>query len=158
MRPILLALLMLSATADAEVYKCVAGGKTSYSDRPCETGAEPAVLPPLNTIQRKEGDDLVKRYDERLSRDKKARDQADAVFLKEHAAKAAREKAVRKAIIDHQVIEGMSGGEVESALGPADEKRPDGSWRFVRDGQRIIVRFSDGEVSSVSTTSGNQKK
>ncbi|MES2683265.1 MAG: DUF4124 domain-containing protein [Pseudomonadota bacterium] len=158
MRLILLALLMLSTTAKAEVYKCVAAGKTSYSDRPCETGAEPAVLPPLNTIQPKAGDDLAKRYDERLSRDKKARDQADAAFVRDHAARSAREKTVRKAIIDHQVIEGMSGGEVESSLGQADEKRPDGSWRYLRDGQRIIVRFRDGEVSSVSTTSGNQKK
>lgn len=159
MRLILPALLLLSASAHAEIYKCVAGGKTSYSDRPCDTSAEPAALPPLNTIPQKPGDDLVKSYDERLSRGKAARDQADAEFLKSHAVKTAREKAVRAAIINHQAIKGMTPGEVESALGSADEKRADGSWRYRRDDQRITVNFEGGEVSGVSVkTERNREK
>lgn len=158
MRFLLPALLLLSAPVHAEVYKCVLAGKTSYSDRPCDALAQPATLPPLNTIQRKEGDDLAKNHDERLRRDKQARDQSDAAFLKSHAEKTAREKSVRAAILDHKVIKGMTGSEVESALGWADEKRPDGSWRYRRDGQQITIRFEDGQVSGVSTTSEKKNK
>lgn len=154
----LFSLLMLSATAEAEVYKCVVAGKSSYSDRPCDADATPATLPSLNTIQRRQGDDLAKNHDERLKRDRNARDQADAVFLKNHAAKTAREKAVRAAIIDHKAIKGMTASEVESALGSAEEKLSDGSWRYRRADQRITVRFKDGQVSAVSTTSENKKK
>ncbi len=154
----LVLLFLLGGPAHAEVYKCVANGKTSYTDQPCDAAAEPARLPPLNTIQRNEADDFANTYDERLSREKKARDKADADFLSQHAAGSAREKAVRTAIIAHRVIAGMTPSEVESALGSADEKLPDGSWRYRRDGQRITVGFRDGRVSGLSTTSGNKKK
>ncbi|MDO9453480.1 MAG: DUF4124 domain-containing protein [Stagnimonas sp.] len=157
MRAIALVLLLLSASAHAEIYKCVAAGKTTYSDRPCDAAAQPAVLPPLNTIERREGDDLAKSYDERLSRDKKARDQSDAAFLKDHAAKGERDKVIRKAIIDHRAVKGMTASEVQSALGSADETLPDGAWRYRRDGQRITVRFEDGQVSSVSTTTEKKR-
>lgn len=150
--------LLLSATAQAEVYKCVAAGKTTYADRPCDAAAQPAALPPLNTIERKPGDDLARRHDERLSRDKQARDEADAVFVKERATRIARDKMVRKAIIDHRVIKGMTPSEVESALGAADEKLPDGGWRYRREGQRVSIGFKDGEVYSVSATSESKKK
>ncbi|MES2884299.1 MAG: DUF4124 domain-containing protein [Pseudomonadota bacterium] len=153
----LLILLLLSGPVRAEIYKCVTAGKTTYSDRPCDAAAEPATLPPLNTIQRKKADDLAKSYDERLSRDKAARDQADAEFVKNHVRKAARDKAVRTAIINHQAIKGMTPGEVESALGSAEEKLPDGSWRYRRDGQRITVQFEEGEVSGVSVKTEKTK-
>lgn len=158
MRLTALILLLLSATVQAEVYKCVAAGKTLYADRPCNAAAQPAVLPPLNTIQRKPGDDLAKSYDQRLSRGKQARDTADAAFVKDHAIKTERDKIMRKAIIDHRAIKGMTPSEVESALGSADEKLPDGGWRYRRDGQRVSVGFKDGEVSSVSVTSESKKK
>ena len=157
MRLICLAFLLLTSSAHAAVYKCVVAGKTTYSDRACDAAALPAELPPLNIIQRKPGDDLAKNYDERLRRDQKARDQSDAAFLKEHAAQAVRERTMRKAIIDHQAVTGMRPSEVESALGSADEKLPDGSWRYRRDGQRITVRFEDGFVAGVSTTRDKKK-
>ena len=157
MRLTLLALLLLSASAHAEVYKCVVGGKVSYGDRPCDAAAQPATLPPINTMQRKHSDDLVKNYDERLSRDKKARDESNAAFVKSHAEKAAREKAVRAAIIDHRAIKGMTPSEVESALGSADEKLPDGGWRYRREGQRITVNFDAGLVSSVNLKAEKSK-
>ena len=153
-----LILLLLSTSAHAEIYKCVTAGKTLYSDRPCDAAAQPATLPPLNTIQPREGDDLVKSYDERLSREKKARDASDATFVKDHAEKTARAKALRTAIIDHRAIKGMTPGEVESALGSAEEKLSDGSWRYRRQGQRITVGFKDGQVSSVSTTSEKKNR
>lgn len=149
--------LLLSTPARAEIYKCVTAGKTLYSDRPCDAAAQPAALPPLNTIQRKEGDDLAKSYDDRLSREKKARDAADAAFVKDHAEKTARAKSIRTAIIDHRAIKGMTPGEVESALGSADEKLPDGSWRYRREGQRITVNFEAGEVSGVSVKTEKTK-
>jgi len=158
MRFFLLAFLLSLGTARAEVYKCVVAGKTSYTDRPCDAAAMPADLPPLNTMQRKPGDDLAKSYDERLGREKKSRQQADADFLKQHAAKSAREKRIRSAIINHQVVSGMTPSEVESALGSADEKLPEGAWRYRRDGQRITVTFKDGQVSGLSTVTEKKNK
>ena len=142
----------------AEVYKCVVASRMVYQDRACDIEGKPATLPPITTIKRHDRDDLAKRYDERLSREKKSRDISDAAFLKDHAAKIEREKAVRKAIIDHQVIRGMTPSEVESAMGPADEKLPEGGWRYRRDGQRTSIAFKDGQVSSVSTTSEKKSK
>ncbi len=158
MRLLPLLLLLLSAPAPAAVYKCVVAGSTTYSDRPCDAAAEPAALPPLNTIDRVPGDDLAKRHDERLGRDKQARDKADAAFVKDHGERKAREKTVRDAILDHRAISGMSPSEVESALGSASEKTPDGSWRYRRDGQRITVTFKDGKVHGISTTQEKSKK
>lgn len=158
MRLPVLSFLLLTSAANAEVYKCVSGDTTRYTDRPCDAATGPARLPPLNTIERKQGDDLARRYDERLSREKKARDQADAAFLKAHSAKTEREKVVRAAIIDHRVISGMTPSEVESAMGAADEKLPEGGWRYRRDGQRTRIQFKNGQVSSVSTTSESKKK
>lgn len=151
-------LIVVSVPAYAEVYRCVSEGHARYTDRPCDAASVPAQLPSLNTIKRSQGDNLADRHDERLRREKNARDKADAIFLSKHAAQAEREKAVRRAIIDHQVINGMTPSEVESALGPADEKLPQGGWRYRHDGQRTTILFKSGRVSSVSTISENKKK
>jgi len=150
--------IVVSVSAHAEIYRCVSGGHARYTDRPCDASSVPAQLPQLNTIRRNLGDNLVDSHDERLQREKSARDKADAVFLSKHAAHVDREKAVRRAIINHQVINGMTPSEVESALGPVDEKLPQGGWRYRHDGQRTTILFKSGRVSNVSTTSENKKK
>lgn len=156
--PILFPLLLLATAAHAEVYKCVVAGKTSYTDRPCAAGAEPAALPPLMAVPSRPSADLAAGHDARINRDKASRDKADAAFVKSHAEKTAREKAVRAAIIDHQVVKGMTASEVDSALGSADETLPNGTRRYRRDGQRTTVTFKDGVVSSVGTTTEGRKK
>jgi hypothetical protein len=143
-------LAAFASLARAAVYKCEAGGRTTYTDKPCASGAEPAALPALQAIPATEGSALAKDFDERVAREKKTRDEADAAFLKQHAKKTAREKAIRKAIIDREVLKGMTPSEVQSAIGHADEVLPDGSWRYRRDGGRVVVRFKAGAVSSVS--------
>lgn len=158
MRTFFILILLFATTARAEVYKCMVAGKAVYTDRPCNAAAAPAKLPPINTEQPHASDDLVKNHDERQSRALKARDESNAAFLKAQGDKAAREKSVRAAIIDHRVVKGMTATEVESALGRADEKRPDGSWLFLREGLQTTVRFEDGRVSGLSSTSGRQKK
>lgn len=158
MRLLLSLLLLVSAAAHAKVYKCVLSGKTTYTDRPCDAAALPANLPPINTEQPHKGDDLVKNYDERRHHDQQARDKADTIFLKSHTQKMAHEKSVREAISEHRAIKGMRASEVESALGRADEKRPDGSWWYRREGQRITVKFEAGQVSGVSTTTEKKKR
>ena len=151
-------LLMLAATsAHAEVYKGAVAGAITYTDKPCEANAEPAALPRLHAIPGAKKDDLARQFDERIEKGRAARDKADAAFVKQHAEKTAREKAVRKAIVDHKVIEGMTPSEVQSAIGHADETLPDGRWRYRRDRERVTVRFKDGRVSGVSTTSGSKK-
>lgn len=158
MRQFFLAILLLSGTAQAEVYKCVTAGKTTYTDKPCAPHAPPAALPPVTAIQSSESDDLARRHDERLLQGKKARDEADARFVKSHAEKTERAHRVRDAIIDHEVIKGMTPSEVDSALGPADEVLPDGTRRYRQNGQRTTVRFEDGAVSHISITQERRKK
>ena len=155
---LLLPLVLASGTAPAAVYKCVKDGKTTYTDTPCEAKAAPVTLPPVHSVPAGGSDDLARQFDTRIAEGKKARDESDAAFVKQHAEKTARDKAVRKAIIDHTVIEGMTPSEVQSAVGSADETLPDGSWRYRREGSRLTVRFRDGQVSGVSTTSGSRKK
>lgn len=158
MRLLLFSLLMFATVSHAAVYKCLLQGRLTYTDRPCDAAAQPATLPPVTAIQKSASDDLGKSHDERLSRERKSRDQADAAFLKSHAERSAREKAVRAAIIDHRVIEGMTGSEVDSALGSPDEVLPDGTRRYRRDGQRISIRFRQGAVSGISITTDSRKK
>lgn len=143
-------LASLSGPLAAAVYKCTVNGKTTYTDQPCNAKAEPAALPPVTAVQSSNGEDLAKSRDERLAREKVARDKADGQFLEAHAAKTAQAKAVRAAIIDHRVIEGMTPSEVSSAIGPAEETLPNGSTRHRRDGQRITVSYRSGLVSGVS--------
>ena len=157
MRSFLLCLLLLSGAAQAAVYKCTVAGKTTYTDQPCHAEAEPAVLPPVTAVQAREAEDLAKSRDARLAREKAARDKADGQFIEAHAEKTAKAKAVRAAIIDHRVIEGMTASEVSSAIGPAEETLPNGDTRHRRDGQRITVSYREGLVSRVSISRGGSK-
>ena len=157
MRSLTFFLLLLGSTAHAAVYKCTVAGKTTYTDQPCAPGAAPAVLPPVNAVQATEAEDLAKSRDARLARDKAARDKADGQFVTAHAEKTAQAKAVRAAIIDHRVIEGMTASEVSSAIGPAEETLPNGNTRHRRDDQRITVSYRNGVVSKVAISKVKNK-
>jgi hypothetical protein len=64
--PLLAALLLAPALAAAAppVYKCTAGGKTAYSDRPCADGPS-TVLPPVGGGIRPEGAETAPGQDAR---------------------------------------------------------------------------------------------
>jgi hypothetical protein len=156
--PVLFA-LPLNASA---VYKCEADGKITYTDRPCASGTEQHALPEAIIIERpaKSERDLAREHDARIRRETAARDQADAEWVKNHEAKKDREKRVRSAIIQKDVIKGMSAGEVRSALGePGRISRseshgsPKETWTYTANGERRTVNFKNGEVSSVSKRS-----
>ncbi len=151
MRAILLALLLFTGTAQAEVYKCLAQGKFSYTDTPCDAAARPTELPGLTTIPHGRSENLSKAYDQRLSREKAARDKSDAALVKSHAEKAKHDQAVRAAIIDHRVIKGMTAAEVDSAMGAAEQTLDNGGGRrYRRGGQRLVITFKDGVVTQIS--------
>ena len=81
---LLAALLMITAAHAQAVYKCQAGGKTSYSDRPCVAGASrtlpaPAGIPAADTMGPQGGDarTLLEADKLRFAQDKeRARSQA----------------------------------------------------------------------------------
>ena len=44
----LMALLMVPSVADAQVYKCMEGGRTVFTDKPCAAGAKPISVQPAS--------------------------------------------------------------------------------------------------------------
>lgn len=159
----LLCLLSAVPALAQPIYKCEEKGTITYTDQPCSPGARPAELPgvivaaPPTRSQR----DLARAYDERLARERAARDRADAEWLKEHGNRRDREQRVRKAIIEHRVIKGMTMDEVRRALGEPDRVAAGEtygtakeSWTYADGGKTRTVNFKDGQVIS---TSGRQR-
>ena len=149
-------LLPLSAAA-APVYKCQAQGRTTYTDRPCASGAQQAELPNLVIAEPPSRSEraLAKAHDERVSRDQAERDRDDAQWLEQHHRRKDREARVRKAILAHKVIKSMTRDEVKQALGQPDRVDSGDSfgtaketWTYVADGKTRTVNFKDGEVTT----------
>jgi hypothetical protein len=101
--PLLLCCLLSPALAApplsaSPVYKCTAGGKTSYSDRPCAIGKS-AVLPPPAAGIRPEGAESVATQDSRtlleLEKMRMQREKEDALAARSQARSA---KAGAKAL------------------------------------------------------------
>ena len=76
MRMVLAALLLAAGFPSwAEVYRCPRGDTTVFSDRPCGDQAVPyQAQRPLVVVPHQKAPDLARQYDERLAREKKARD------------------------------------------------------------------------------------
>lgn len=153
-----LAAVALSVHAGA-VYRCEQDGHLTYTDQPCAGGANATLLPgpvvtaPPTATER----ELARQHDTRLARDRAARDRADAKWLKDQKGLKDRAAAVRKAIIEHRVIRGMTADEVKSALGPPDRVQRSEShgsrketWIYEGDGASRRVNFKNGEVSTAS--------
>lgn len=155
---VLLAVIGLSVHAGA-VYRCEKDGHVTFTDQPCADGAPvvPApglvvVAPPSNAER-----ELARQYDARIAHDKSARDRADAKWLKDHKGLKDRAEKVRKAIIEHRVIRGMTMAEVKSALGEPDRVQKSEShgsrketWIYEGNGATRRVNFKNGEVSTAS--------
>lgn len=158
----LLPLLWLWATdAGAEVYKCTVEGKRIYTDRPCSEDRAPADLPPLNLTAPGKSADLAGQYDRGIAEGRKRRDADDAKFVKEQAAKQARANEIRKAIIDHRALVGMTPGELNSALGVPDERRGDNGnerWTYNESDHRLTVTLRDGRVTGISRNANRKKR
>lgn len=158
-------LLMLLGSAQASgVYKCTLEGRTVFTDRPCFSDEPPIDLPPVNheaAVPAPSGKELAKRYDQRISKGKAARDKADAAFVKQQQDASKRADTNRAAILDHRVLKGMTASEVKSALGEPDSIDASGTWLFHGDGKRTTIQFDAKGVSKVQSKSdqlSNKKK
>ena len=152
-RPLLILCLLLPLAASAEVYRCTVEGRTVFTDRPCAANAQPAQLPPLQITEDFDGGDLAKQHDDRIARQKKARDDADAAFVKQHTEQREREARIRAAIIDHEAVPGMTLSQLDSALGSPDQEDRDGSSHrriYRRADHTVTVRLEDGRVTHVN--------
>ena len=160
------AMLLLSYPAGARpVYKCEEGGKIVYTDQPCSPDARAATMPglivtaPPSASQR----DLAHAWDERIARERAERDRGDAEWLKRHGERKDRDARVRRAMIEHKVVKGMTFDEVRQALGEPDRIASGDSygtgkdsWTYERLGR--TVNFKDGAVTSTSARKAKRSR
>ena len=159
--------LLLSVSAGAKpVYKCEENGKITYTDQPCTPGARAAQLPglivtaPPTSSER----DLARAHEARIGRARAERDRDDARWLKEHGNRKDREARVRKAILEHRVIKGMTFDEVKQALGEPQEIQGGDSygtakttWVYADGRARRSINFKDGQVTSTTARGRRQR-
>jgi len=163
-------LVLSSPSAVAAIYRCEQGGRPTYTDRPCDAQAEPLDLPGANVYERKGGGagsagDLARQYDERLARERKARDHDDAEWLKTYDVRKRREARIREGLLRGEVVAGMNAVEVRQVLGePERVTRQDKAgvvketWTYRDGAQTRSVNFKDGEVTSASKRKGESKR
>lgn len=155
---VMLAVLALAAHA-GPIYKCEDKGAVTFTDQPCASGVAPyrAPGPVLSAPPTASERDLAAQYDARIERDRLGRDRADAKWLKDQRGLKDRAERVRKAIIEHRVIRGMTAAEVKQSLGEPDRVRKSEShgsrketWTYAANGATRTVNFKNGEVSTAS--------
>ena len=155
--------MLIAGPAGAKpVYKCEEGGKVTFTDQPCSPDAAAATLPGLIVTQppTQSQRELARSWDQRMVREAAERDRADAEWLKQHHGRKDRDLRVRKAMIGHTVIKGMTFAEVKQALGEPDHVASGDSygtgkqtWTYADSGR--TVNFKDG---AVTTTSSRKKR
>lgn len=152
--------LLVPFVAAAEVYRCEQEGRVTYTDRPCAADARPADLPPLNVTAPGKSADLSGEHDRRVQDGKRRRDEADASFVKEQVEKQARDKEIRQAIIDRRAVRGMTGSELDSALGAPDQRSGENGnerWTYDENDHRLTVTLRDGRVTGISRKENRKK-
>lgn len=163
---VLLALLPVLATAQT-VYKCTEDGKITYTDRPCSPTAKAAELPMAVVAARPSAREqaLARQHDQRLAREEGERDRGDAAWLQEYARAQDREARVRKAIVEHRVIKGMTAEEVNQSLGTPDQVASSESfgsdketWTYTVDGKTRTINFKDRQVTTTSAKQKSRKR
>jgi hypothetical protein len=168
MRIIAMLLMLTAGAAQAAIYKCEVNGKTVMTDRPCAAHAQPERVLAPNSMEGPSaaGKKLAQEYDRDVAAGRKARDQANKEWLKEHAAEDDKRERVRNGIVERKAVRGMSEGELRQALGnPARVGRTDTSkgiterWEYeFEDGRTQTVTVSNGEVAAVLTKPKKKKK
>jgi hypothetical protein len=159
--------LSASPAVAKPVYKCEENGKITYTDQPCSPGARSAELPGVIVAAPpgRSQQDLARAHDARLEQARAARDRDDAEWLKQHANRQDRDARVRRAILAHKVIKGMTFAEVEQALGKPQEIQDGDSygtakatWIYAAGGSRRVVNFKDGQVTSTSARGKGKRR
>jgi hypothetical protein len=161
----LLTPMLSSGPAGAKpVYKCEEGGNVTFTDQPCSPQATAATLPGLVVAEppTQSQRELARRWQERTAREAAERERADGEWLKQHHDRKDRDARVRRAMLAHKVIKGMTFEEVKRSLG--EPQRVSGgdsfgtdkeSWTY-EDGR--TVNFKDGEVTTTSKRKERRRK
>lgn len=153
-----------ASAGTAPVYKCEENGAITYTDQPCSATAAAHQLPAAIVVAPPSRSELerARTHDSRLARDRAERDRADGEWLTQHAQRRDREARVRKAIVEHRVIKGMTMAEVRQALGEPDDVAGGDSfgsdkatWTYTDAAGTRVVNFKSGEVT---TTRGKTAK
>jgi len=155
------ALILLPLVASAELYRCPKDGTTVFSDKPCSDDAQPYMPKPIQVVPATKVPDLAKQYDDRVSKEVKERNKADAAWSKDYEAKKQQDETIRNARMAGKVVVGMTQQQVRDLLGdPQIHSRNENKnivregWTYKnRDGSRTIVYFKDGIVSSTASKS-----
>jgi hypothetical protein len=159
-------LSLASPAAAQPVFKCEDKGTIIYTDQPCAPGARAAPLPDVIVVRppSQSQRELARAHDDRLARDRADRDRGDAGWLQEHARRQDRDERVRKAIIEHRVIKGMTMDEVRQALGEPERVQAaenygtaKETWTYLANGQARTVNFKDREVISTAVKRKTRK-
>ena len=162
-----LALLLTSSAAQAQVYKCEVKGRTTYTDKPCNKDAVPMDFSPLTRIDSTRGEkELAKDWDQRVARDKKARDKADKQWIEQHDAASEKAERIRKGRVENKIVKGMTQEQVREVAGEPDKQlTQEGKdvqveiWSYKPDsGPQRTVSFKNGEVINVTTSKSKKKR
>jgi len=159
-RTILIAVLLLSPTAQAEVFKCAVDGKTIYQDKPCAGStreASRANLPPITSMSSPYSG---------METSPAAKSEAGAPTANVPAAQMQpappTANEIRSAVIGNRVLQGMKASEVTAAAGKyRDHRVTSGAdaqgnyeiWTFPQkiEGFPYSVKLRDGIVTEYSS-------
>jgi len=159
-------LLLFSASASAEIYRCERGGRLEFSDRACAVGQSPIDVAQPNSMETAQGEArLAAQYDREGSARMQNRRALLAAEEKVLAQRRRQEDRMRDAALHGDVGVGMTIAQVTALLGePASvrssdsEKGKSETWTF-RDGNIAhTVQFKDGKVSSVSKRTAKHRR
>lgn len=158
----------LSCTAArAEIYRCVAQGKTVLTDRPCHAQAQPETVREPSVVTATDGEKrLAREFDRRVERERKARDAADREWARQHEADERDAARMRRAVEQRKVVRGMTPEQVRMLYGVPDRvetstvKGSDIEQWFYEGGSggKRVVTFRDGRVASAGSKDRKRKK
>ncbi|MGH8504554.1 MAG: DUF4124 domain-containing protein [Stenotrophobium sp.] len=151
-------ILLAAGAAHAEVYRCQKDGVTAFSDKPCAKDAE-AYRPvnPLQVIPHDTVPDTALKPDDKLERERKARDAEYARSNHEYEASKHEAAQVRAGLAQGRVTVGMTAAQVRDLMGePLTTRRQKRKgretevWTFRQDdGSRLAVSLHAGKVVSL---------
>jgi hypothetical protein len=161
-------LLIASMPTVAQVYTCTVGDRKVYQSKPCQAGDKPVELyvpPAPKYVPQHRSNDHVQEYLQRGRMeqqrgesivDQRAREARNSRLQREQAE--AEKQRIDRAVMNDQVIVGMTPKNVRDAWGEPDDIDTDSSaggtvqhWFYRnRDGGHDYVAIRNGKVSYVS--------
>jgi hypothetical protein len=147
--------LLLTTSAQAEVYRCPQGKTTVFSDTPCDDKAQPyQARNPIIIVPHEKAPDLSRQFDERIAREKKAIKAENAEWNKAYKLRKSDEARFSAARIQGKVVRGMDAEEVRRLLGEPteisrdeDAGNPHETWTYLQGREKTQVYFKAGVVT-----------